>query len=62
MRLGVHNYPAEAEEAGISIGARFESECESERLLPRVCRRRRKGRFESPRTDCERGNILFGLT
>lgn len=45
MRLGVHNYPAEAEEAGTFIGARFESECESERLLPRVCRRRRKGAF-----------------
>lgn len=31
MRLGVHNYPAEAEETGTSIGARFGSDGESER-------------------------------
>lgn len=33
MRLGVHNYPAEAEEAGTSIGARFESDGERGNIL-----------------------------
>lgn len=33
MRLGVHNYPAEAEDAGISIGAHFESDGERGNIL-----------------------------